>query len=40
MNFLEVSKIIDKMIDNTMFVMIDLKVSTLKKGIIIDKNIH
>lgn len=40
MNFLEVSKILNKMIDNTRRVMIDLEVTHLMSGISIDKNSH
>ena len=39
MNYLEVSKIINKMIDYTSSIMLDLNVFSFK-GIIIDKNSH
>ncbi len=38
MNYLEISKVINKMIDNTKVIMIDLKVAHLKSGLSIDKN--
>lgn len=37
MNFLEINKILNKMIDNTRVGGIDLNVSIIKKGLIIDK---
>lgn len=40
MNFLEISKILNKMIDNTTMVMIDLEVTHLLGGLSIDKNSH
>lgn len=38
MNFLEINVIYNKMIDNTRLCVIDLDVSLLKKGLLIDKN--
>ena len=38
MNFLEINKILNKMIDNTRTIMIDLEVAHLKDGLSIDKN--
>lgn len=38
MNYLEINRILNKMIDNTRISMIDLKVSLLKDSLIIDKN--
>ena len=38
MNFLEINIILNKMIDNTRVVMLDLEVSCLKNGLLIDKN--
>jgi hypothetical protein len=38
MNFLEISKIINKMIDNTRSVVIDLEIAHLKRALSIDKN--
>ena len=38
MNYLEINKIINKMIDNTKIIMVDLKVARLKSGLLIDKN--
>ena len=38
MNYMEISKIINKMIDNTRTIMIDLEIAHLKKGLSIDKN--
>lgn len=40
MNFLEINKILGKMIDNTRVAMIDLEVTRLKNGLLIDKNNH
>jgi len=40
MNYLEISLILHKMIDNTRRVMIDLEVTRLKDGLLIDKNSH
>ena len=40
MNFLEISLILNKMIDNTRSIMLDLEVSHLKNGLLIDKNNH
>lgn len=37
MNFLEVNKILNKMIDNARVGSIDLNVSLIKKGLTIDK---
>ena len=39
LNYLEVNKIINKMIDYTSLIMLDLNVSSFK-GITIDKNSH
>lgn len=38
MNYLEISKIINKMIDNTRNVVIDLEIARLKSRLSIDKN--
>ena len=38
MNYLEISKIISKMIDNTRMIVLDLEVARLKNGLLIDKN--
>ena len=38
MNFLEINRIINKMVDNTRIIMIDLKIAHLKSGLSIDKN--
>ena len=38
MNYLEISKIINKMIANTKKGVLDLEVSCLKRGLSIDKN--
>ena len=38
MNSLEISLILNKMIDNTRVVMIDLNVTRLKNGLLIDKS--
>ena len=40
MNYLEIAVILNKMIDNTRIVMIDLEVTHLKNGLSIDKNSH
>ena len=40
MNYIEISIIFSKMIDNTRLIMLDLEVSHLKRGISIDKNSH
>ena len=40
MNFIEISMVLNKMIDNTRIIMIDLEVSRLKNGLLIDKNKH
>ena len=40
MNFLEIGVILNKMIDNTRVVMLDLEVARLKNGLLIDKNNH
>ena len=40
MNFLEVGKILNKMIDNTRIVVIDLEVTHLMSTLSIDKNSH
>lgn len=37
MNFLEVNKVLNKMINNTRVGAIDLNVSIIKNGLIIDK---
>ena len=38
MNYLEINIIINKMIDNTRNVMINLEIARLKSGLSIDKN--
>ena len=38
MNYLEINKIFNKMIDNTRVIMINLKIAHLKSGLSIDKN--
>ena len=38
MNYLEINKIFNKMIDNTRGIMINLKIAHLKSGLSIDKN--
>jgi len=38
MNFLEINKIFNKMIDNTRISMIEINLNALKNGLIIDKN--
>ena len=38
MNYLEINKIFNKMIDNTRNVVIDLEIARLKSGLLIDKN--
>ena len=38
MNILEINKVINKMVDNTRIVMIDLEMVRLKNRLLIDKN--
>ena len=40
MNILEINMILNKMIDKTRIVMIDLEITRLKSGLLIDKNNH
>ena len=40
MNIIEINMILNKMIDNTRKVMLDLEVSRLKNGLSIDKKGH
>lgn len=37
MNFLEINKVLNKMIDNTRYLIIDLNITLLNKGLVIDK---
>ena len=40
MNYLEISMLFNKMIDNTRLIMIELEVTHLNDGLLIDKNNH